>query len=301
MPAMRGAVHHATRPELAQETRAARLYALTLAVALACAGPARAFGPSGHRVAGHVAERYLCASTRQSLKPLLAAKSLAEAGLWADAIRGDPRWEHSKPWHFINVPDHGSLARAARKDANNVLAALARFERELGDRSLPSEQRAIALRFVVHFVADIHQPLHVGRAEDRGGNLVRVSFEGRETNLHALWDAEFLRLPGGPAPRARAAALTWPAAGERVRWQRAAPVDWAGESRALRGQIYGFGRAGAPTPALTPLTSAYVAGARATIDRRLVQAGVRLAARLNAVLGAGAACPAEVATGHPNL
>jgi S1/P1 Nuclease len=265
--------------------------------ALSWSPDALAFGPSGHRVAGHIAARYLCADTRVALTPLLAGMTLAEAGLWPDAIRRQPEWEHTRPWHFINVGDRSSVARAARRNPDNVLAALARFESQLADRSLTSRQRGIALRFVVHFVADIHQPLHVGRMEDRGGNLVSVLVQGRATNLHALWDAEPLRPPGGKGPREWAGSLPWPSARELSRWQRAGPVAWARESQALRPQIYDLGEGGDPLVVPGP----YLAQARATVDRRLVQAGVRLAGRLNAVLGPAGGCPDEVASGQPNL
>jgi len=271
--------------------------ALFAAASLAWSPGTLAFGPTGHRIAGHIAEHYLCTETRAALVPLLAGMALADAGLWADTIRRQPGWEHTRPWHFINVTDRGSVARAARKGPDNVLAALARFEQDLGDKTLATSQRGTALRFVVHFVVDIHQPLHVGRAEDRGGNLVPVVVGGRETNLHALWDGEPLRLPGGPGPRDRARALPGPPPDQAARWQAASPVDWARESQALRRHVYGAGLG--PGPAA--LSTAYLDEARSTVDRRLVQAGVRLAGRLNSLLGPAAACPGEVASREPNL
>jgi hypothetical protein len=295
MPAMRRAVHQSGR---GAPRRALFFFLLWVGGGAWSWSPAAlAFGPSGHRVAGHVAARYLCSGTRTALAPLLGGMTLAEAGLWPDMIRRQPEWGHTKPWHFINVPDQGSVARAARRDQDNVLAALARFEAELGDESLATRQRGIALRFVVHFVVDIHQPLHVGRAEDRGGNLVKVLVAGRETNLHAVWDAEPLRRTGGPGPRDWARSLPWPAGDELARWRSAGPVAWARESQALRRQVYGFRRGPAPAP----LAAAYLAEARSTVDLRLLQAGVRLAGRLNAVLGPDGGCEREVASGQPNL
>lgn len=280
MPAMRGPVHHPA------------MTAILIAV-LALPLTAVAFGPSGHRLAGHIAERQLCTETRVALKPLLAGMTLAEAGLWPDTIRRQPEWEHTKPWHYLNVSDHGSVARAARQGPDNVLAALARFEKELGDTSLSSRQRGLALRFVVHFVVDIHQPLHVGRESDRGGNLIPVLVDGRETNLHAVWDGEPLRLPGDPGPKEKGRRLPLPTAAEVARWQQANPPDWARESQALRSQVYGFaGRGGQPI-ALPP---AYLDRARAVVDQRLLMAGVRLAARLNAVFGAPVGCGNPVAS-----
>ncbi len=287
MPPMRVSVHHAARLERQL------LPLATVMLLLAWSSPALPFGPSGHRLAGYIAEQHLCAETRLALKPLLAGRTLAEAGLWPDTIRRLPEWAHTKPWHYLNVSDQGSVARAARQNPDNVLAALARFEKELGDGSLGNQPRGLALRFVVHFAVDIHQPLHVGRTSDRGGNLILVLVGGRETNLHAVWDGEPLRLPDGPSPLEKAYSLPVPVAADVRRWQRASPLDWARESQAFRSRVYAF-----PGPAgrSQALPSAYLDRARAIVDRRLVQAGVRLAGRLNAILAASPDCASEVAT-----
>jgi len=271
---MHGSVHHRA------------LTAIVIA-ALASPLPAAAFGPSGHRLAGYIAEQHLCAETRIALEPLLAGMTLADAGLWPDTIRRLPEWEHSKPWHYLNVSDHGSVARAARQGPDNVLAALARFEKELGNASLGNQQRGLALRFVVHFVVDLHQPLHVGRESDRGGNLIPVLVGERETNLHAVWDGELLRPPGGLSARDRVRRLPPPAAPDVRRWQLASPLDWARESQALRSRVYGFTRPADRPAALPP---DYLERSRSVIDQRLLMSGVRLAGRLNGILGAPAGC-----------
>ncbi len=280
MPAMRLSVHH-------------RVLTALLMTGLLSSLPVRAFGPAGHRVAGYIAEQHLCAETRAALKPLLAGQPLAEAGLWPDWIRRLPEWEHTKPWHYLNVSDRGSVARAARQGPDNVLAALGRFEQELGDTSLSNQQRGQALRFVAHFVPDLHQPLHVGRAGDRGGNLIPVVLAGRETNLHAIWDGEQLPPMGSRNARERARLMPRPGAADLRRWLLASPLDWARESQALRPQVYGYSAAlGQPLV----LPTAYLEQARASVDQRLLMAGVRLAGRLNAILGGPAECAAKVAT-----
>ncbi len=273
MPPMRGSVHHVLRTGLR--------WRLLLVVVLLTgwSSPGRAFGPLGHRLAGHIAERELCPATRVALEPLLAGMTLADAGLWPDMIRRDPAWEHTKPWHYLNVSDRGSVARAAAEGPDNVIAALSRFEKELADTSLSNRQRGLALRFIAHFVVDIHQPLHLGRASDRGGNLVPVELAGRETNLHAVWDGEPLRRTASPSPRP-----TWL---EVTRWQKAGPLAWARESQALRPRVYDFVRQGARPVALS---AAYLDGARTVVDQRLQQAGVRLAGRLNALVGPKEGC-----------
>ena len=281
MPAMRGAVHHATWP--------GPQWRLLLVVLLVSgwSSPGRAFGPSGHRLAAHFAERELCPETRAALAPLLAGMTLAEAGLWPDTIRRLPEWEHTKPWHYLNVGDRGSVRRAAARGPDNVLAALSRFETELADTSRSNRQRGLALRFIVHFVVDIHQPLHVGRQSDRGGNLVAVLVADRETNLHAVWDGEPLRRATDLSPGGAARRLPRPGPLAVSRWQEASALDWARESKALRPRVYAFTSQGARPVALS---AAYLDAARTLVDRRLLEAGVRLAGRLNALVGPAGGC-----------
>ncbi len=303
MPAMHGSVHHRARRGACQAPAAAQLSTrlstqlstvlLAGVIALGGSAPAQAFGPSGHRIVGHVAELHLCGETRATLKPLLAGLTLADAGVWPDRIRQQPEWQHSRPWHYLNVSDHGSVARAARRSPDNALAALARFEKELSDTSLGNRQRGLALRFVAHFVADLHQPLHVGREDDRGGNRIPVRIGKRDTNLHAVWDAELLRIAGARGPREWVRRKPIPGAAQVVRQQRATPLDWARESQALRPRVYAFDRDG---DGPFSLPSGYLDAARALVEERLQIAGVRLAGRLNAALGAPAGCAGEVAS-----
>lgn len=264
MPAMPAAVHLAS-------SLAAILAGWSLSL------PLHAFGPTGHRVAGRVAERHLCPGAALRMAPLLGDWSLASVGLWADIIRSDPAWEHSRSWHYLNVDDQASIPAATRRSEDNVLVALGRFEARLGDSGLPLRQRQEALRFVVHFVVDIHQPLHVGRAGDRGGNLRPVllprSLAGNPTNLHAVWDGEALL--SGEAEAA------WTATQYPVgTWAYTGPAAWAEESRRLRNLVYDLPPGPLPEPG-----QAYLDQARQVLRLRLAQAGVRLAVRLNAALG----------------
>ncbi|MDH4022851.1 MAG: S1/P1 nuclease [Gammaproteobacteria bacterium] len=288
---MPGSVYH----RACQPPAVARLVVLAFAglVALGGSAPARAFGPSGHRIVGYLADRHLCSKTRAALRPLLAGQTLADAGTWPDKIRRQPEWEHTRPWHYINVSDHGSVARVARQSSDNVLAALARFENELADTSLSDQQRRLALRFVAHFVADIHQPLHVGRAGDRGGNLIPVRVGKRKTNLHAVWDADLLRIAGVLGPREWVRRQPVAGAAEVLRLQRAKALEWAGESQALRPRVYAFDRDGEGP---FPLSPGYLDTARALAAERLQTAGIRLAGRLNAAFAGPGGCDSEVAS-----
>lgn len=264
MPAMRAAVK--------------LTFKLTMVVATIAghAPAALGFSASGHRVVGAIADSYLCPEARAYIAPLLNGASLASAGVWADTIREDAVWAHTKPWHYINVGDHEPMEKAAGGSLN-VLSAIAQSEKELADVSLSLERRAEALRFYVHFVADVHQPLHVGRAEDHGGNDISVRWRGGASSLHELWDAHALLALDGLDERDEATAIGALAVGQEAHWQEGGPMNWAEESRALRLVVYdlpdGRGR--------LRLSDRYVTAARNVVRLRLAQAAVRLAGRLN--------------------
>ena len=263
-------------------------------LATSATGPALAWGPVGHRIAGDLAEQKLCQAARANVKSLGGGESLADLGLWADLIRDEPKWKSSRPWHYMNVADvpPGSGLAAARTAIDkfvhpregDVLEALARFSKTLADTKKPLDERAEALRFVVHFVVDIHQPLHVGRASDHGGNDVEVRAGNKgPVNLHHFWDTDVL--PSHPSAKLEQrlgeelAALPAERANDP-------PAEWAAESLALRATVYGF-RTVAHEPA--PLDEGYVHSAQKIADERLVLAAARLAATLNAMFCGSAA------------
>ncbi len=278
---------------------------------------AAAFGPDGHRIAGLLAEPLLCPAAQAQVQALGRGASLAELGVWADEVRSSPQWRDSGPWHYMNVPDptaggdplaaaRNQIARFRHPPEGDVLAAIARFRSELADRTRSRARRLDALRFLTHFVVDVHQPLHVGRASDRGGNDVRVQYGGTVVNLHRFWDTDVIELRHmAPqryarrlAPRIRPAAAAARSAG--------APEDWAAESLALRATVYDFPARASGGRAIV-LGSDYVAAAERVTDERLVQAAERLAATLNGAFCAGGAArrlsegPAGASDGAPRL
>lgn len=267
--------------------------------AAALAGPrgASAFGPLGHRIAGLLAQPELCAAARDEVAALGGGESLAELGLWADTIRGVPEWERSAPWHYMNVDErdtaHGNAVAAAAAirsfrspPEGDVVSAISRFRAELSNRSLPDSERAIALRFLVHFVVDVHQPLHVGRGADRGGNTVDIRYGSTVVNLHRFWDTDVLELRHFGAERyARSLRSRVRAADPAGAYD---PATWAAESLALRPAVYAFVRAEPSSASPQVLDAVYLATAQAVVDERLVRAAERLAATLNGVFCAAA-------------
>lgn len=160
---------------------------------------ARAWGPLGHRLVGHLAQSELSPKARAEVARLLrgeAEPTLAGVSTWADELRSnDPGLgRRSSRWHYVNLAEDGCRYEAARdcKRGDCVVEAIRRQRAVLADRSKPDAARAQALKFLVHFVGDVHQPLHAGHAENRGGNDIQINLDGKGSNLHRLWDSELL-------------------------------------------------------------------------------------------------------------
>ena len=171
---------------------------IALAIALA-ALPCFAWGAQGHRLVARLGDAELTPEARREVNRLLAGEAdptLAGIANWADELRdADPQLARiSSRWHFINLAE-GGCQYDARRDCPNgdcVVEAIRKQAAILADRSQPLAARRNALKFVVHFVGDVHQPQHAGYARDRGGNDTQVNDAGYGTNLHALWDSRLL-------------------------------------------------------------------------------------------------------------
>ena len=160
--------------------------------------PAAAWGELGHRLIGELAERRLSPQARAQVQTLLAAEvepHLAAVSTWPDAMRELPAYRWTAPLHYVQIRDASCRYDAARDCRNGecVVSAIERYARKLGDPSLNREERGEALKFLVHFVGDVHQPLHSGHRPDKGGNDFQISLRWRRaqpiaTNLHSIWD-----------------------------------------------------------------------------------------------------------------
>lgn len=259
------------------QTMTESLRPLLLAALLAAPVAGSAYGPAGHLIAARAAEPLLCLRARAKIAELSDGEDFAELGLWADRIRDQERWRYTAPWHYMNIADGVDIAAFAHPQEGDVLAAIENAAHALADESLGKEARAQALKFLIHFVVDVHQPLHVGRAEDRGGNEVDVTYAGFAGNLHRFWDTEAVRLPQ-LSNRQYADLLTAPASRFARIDAGSTPVMWAEESLRLRAAVYGFNRR------TGVLDEAYLKNAERITRERLIFAAARLANTLNAIL-----------------
>jgi hypothetical protein len=246
---------------------------------------AAAWGPHGHRIIGDLAGTELKPQARAEVARLLAGEpepGLAGIANWADTLResAPALAKRTGRWHFVNFP-RGDCHYAPPRDCPNgdcVVAAINRNFLVLSDRKRGDAERREALKFLVHFVGDVHQPLHAGYADDRGGNDYQVNVRGKGSNLHRVWDSQILQ----------SRALEPEAYAMQLRKQPALPrdptlsssrpaADWAEESCRLVQQPDFY-------PGKRALDAAYLQSRRALAEQRLRLAGSRLAAMLNFAL-----------------
>lgn len=280
----------------------------TILLACTLAWPVQAWGPLGHAIIAELAQRQLSADARAEVERLLAAghaESLAAVSTWADAIQDDPAeralWQRTRRQHYADF--HGPLcafepARDCRA-GQCVVAGIAQYVAVLADRSRSDVDRVEALAFVVHFVGDVHQPLHAGYRDDRGGNTWQVRFDGRGSNLHRVWDSGLLASRGLAAPAyARLLGAGLGAAPHAVDGTDAAAyASWAQESCRITAQP-GF------YPPARRIGGAYVRAERPVAEERLRLAGQRLGAVLDAALATGVSpahqVPTRLRSHHPS-
>jgi hypothetical protein len=307
---------------------------LLISVALFATPSARAWGCKGHQTVALIAEKHLTPEARQFVDKLLSENPidpklrrfcggftrdlLVDASTWPDDVRNELK---NGPWHYIDIPrgaPHGGLAPYCGNEGC-VTKAIAEQLAILKDKSADPPKRADALRYLIHFVGDLHMPLHATTNNDEGGNCVPVRYFRRRPheshhlftpNLHALWDTAILeRDMEGAEPAEFADFLTQMFISDFPKWQAAGIQvdDWAWESHDLANSVV-YGRLTPRVPVETPTPvhactdannigermmrlqlqagESYQECAAPVVEKRIAQAGVRLALILNDAAGA---------------
>ena len=281
-----------------------RLAAIAASVAMAWtgpgSGPALAWGYYGHRTVATIAMDNMAPATAAQVRSLLRSeralgtpqcrvRTLEDASTWPDCIRGESwRWAYTFPWHYQDEPVCGAFdIKTDCAFGNCVTAQIERNRRILADPGLPAGERLMALAFVAHFVGDVHQPLHVGENHDKGGNEVTVRYGlGMPGNLHAIWDtalAERAISEAGPTLVRRYSAT------ERAALATGSVADWARESWQISKDFlyptaFGTLPCDGNEPKDVTWNEAAIAASLPIIDRRIEQAGLRLATLLDEAL-----------------
>lgn len=235
-----------------------------------------AWGQTGHRVIGEVAESHLGAKAKRKLVEILEGESLPMASTWMDEIRFNRKYNYMSDWHWVTIPDGKAYAETKKNSRGDILEAIERIVKELNSKELTKAEEKEHVKILIHLVGDIHQPLHVGTGNDRGGNDIKVKWFGKASNLHRVWDSGIidntqlsyneLALSLGKLKKSKVKKL-----------QNTSIYDWAKESMELRNQVYAIGDGN--------LGYEYSNQNMNAVRKRLLEAGVRLAGLLNEIYG----------------
>jgi hypothetical protein len=280
-------------------THTRRVFHIAVAILVLTVGlpsPAWAWGRQGHRIVGQIAEARLTPEARAAVEQLLGeGKHLSDDDVanWADQIRNE--FPETGPWHYVDIPIDGDGKYDPARDckySDCVIDRIERFREVLANKEAKKIERQRALKFLVHFVGDLHQPLHCAErtdsrgVRDQGGNLCKVRFldAAESTNLHKVWDFHIIEHTLGTTdPLDYAAKLNKRITdNEAERWRGGSVLQWAVASNKLAvNSVYaGVAVDGEPTH----LDKDYVEKGRKVIDDQLARAGIRLAEILNEAL-----------------
>lgn len=248
---------------------------IALIVSFLLCSNAFAWGVIGHQVIAEIASKQLDQKALQEVKNLLGDETLSHVASWADQIRR----QKSRPfaaWHVVNAPEGKSYEESKKNSDGDIIVGLETLEKQLRDKNLSKKEKAEALKLFVHFMGDIHQPLHSGYEDDMGANKIKIYWRGNKFSLHELWDetmieeqkittneyVNFLKIPNK----------------EQIKeWSEASFREISQESRASLKEIYKYDMKE------DQWENYYASLHKDFLNKRLLQAGIRLGEKLNSI------------------
>lgn len=235
------------------------------------------WGRTGHRATGEVAEQYLTKKAKEKVREILNGSSLAFVSTYGDDIKSDPAYRKYGPWHFVNL--EAGETKYTKEKANpdgDLLQAINTCIAVLKDKNSTDLDKSFYLKMLVHFVGDLHQPLHAGRGEDKGGNDIQVRWFGDGSNLHRVWDSEMIN--DFQMSYTELAHNSDELTKKEVREiQKGSVLDWMYESKQLSNEVYASVETG------EKLGYEYMYEWFPVVHDQLQKGGLRLAKLLNEI------------------
>ncbi len=155
-----------------------------------------AWGLTGHRVVAEIASFYLSPKAKKQIAGILDNESMAMVANWSDFIKSDTSYKYTNPWHYTNFSDglekDAFISQLKSIKEPNAYLLILELSESLKNPQTPKKDKAFALKFLIHIMGDVHQPMHVGRKEDLGGNKIYVKWFGKKSNLHRVWDEDLV-------------------------------------------------------------------------------------------------------------
>lgn len=236
------------------------------------------WGQTGHRVVGEIASLNLTKKAKKNLIKLIGKEGLAMMSTYADEIKSDKKYDQYKPWHYVNYKDGETYENSKKNPKGDLIVGIQKCKEIIKDPKASKEDKIFFLKMLVHLVGDLHQPLHIGRAEDRGGNNVKVEWFWNKTNLHSVWDTKMIESYNmtyteltsnlNSLSKAQVKAL-----------QKGSVEDWVKETRVLTMKVYDSAKKD------DKLSYRYMYLHFDTVKTQLQKGGIRLAKVLNELFG----------------
>ncbi|NOT74278.1 MAG: S1/P1 nuclease [Cyclobacteriaceae bacterium] len=251
-----------------------------LVLGMLCFAMVQAFGwgATGHRATGLIAEQYLNAKAKKKIAMILEQESIAMVSNWMDEIRSDSTYNYATDWHWSTIPDgkkYEDVESIANPDGRLIMM-IEKVTKELKSGKLTAKQEKEFLKMLIHMIGDVHQPLHVGKPGDKGGNDVKLKWFRNDSNLHRVWDSEMID-DSKLSYTELANGIVKPDALVVKKWQATTVRDWALESMGYRPQVYDIGNGN--------LSYQYGFKYFGIAKMRILQAGIRMAGVLNDIYG----------------
>lgn len=232
------------------------------------------WGQNGHRVTGEIATKHLTKRAKRKIDKLLKGQSLAFVSTFADEIKSDRKYSAFSAWHYVNMGLDENYETAEKNPKGDLVTAIAKCISVLKDPKQKELDKVFYLKMLVHLVGDLHQPMHIGQKEDRGGNRIKVQWFGQGTNLHSVWDTKmieawnmsYLELANNAKDLSRSQVKAI---------EKGSVEDWVNEVHAITKELYSSVKEG------ENLRYRYSYDHFATVRTQLHKGGIRLAKILN--------------------
>jgi len=254
------------------------IFLIALFISSASFATTPTWGPTGHRATGKIAEKHLTKRVKKKIDQLLKGESLAFVSTYADEIKSDRKYSKFYTWHYVNMSLDSRYEDSEKNPKGDLVTGINTCISILKDKNNSDKDKAFYLRMLVHLIGDLHQPMHIGRQEDKGGNTIQVQWFGKGTNLHRVWDVNmieawnmsYLELANNSETLSK----------EQIKvLQQGSIIDWVHDTHKQSKMVYKSVKTG------ENLKYRYSYDHFGTVRKQLQKGGIRLAKLLNDIFG----------------
>jgi len=236
------------------------------------------WGQTGHRVVGEIAYSHLTKKAKKNLEKLLKGEGLAIISTYADEIKSDNAYRKFSAWHYVNFKEGEAYETGDKNPKGDLIQGIKECQKIISNPASSEEDKVFYVKLLVHLIGDLHQPLHIGRAEDKGGNAIKVKWFRGKTNLHSVWDTKMIE-SFNMTYTELSSNLNYFSKNQKEAIQKGSVLDWVNETRVITMKVYESAEIN------DNLSYRYMYDHFSTVKSQLKKGGLRLAKVLNELFG----------------